>query len=164
MVSFLLLLLIESILLFLFPLKAWARLSPGLRALAACLAPLEGRRLPGGTGVPVRALTAPGPCVSSDGCSGFAVMSEVALCKASASQEPLSGTMQQGWDTACGFGGHCMPRFHFPRWYRSFGLSWYLCPDYFFFPQPDSLLRAVTFSLGDGSELVANVLQPVVPL
>lgn len=33
-----------------------------------------------------------------------------------------------------------------------------------FFSQPDSLLRAVTFSLGDGSELVANVLQPVVPL
>ena len=37
-----------------------------------------------------------GPCVSSDGCGGFAVVSEVASCKASASQEPFSGTLQQG--------------------------------------------------------------------
>lgn len=32
------------------------------------------------------------------------------------------------------------------------------------FSQPDSLLGAVTFSLGDGSELVPDVVQPVVPL
>ena len=37
-----------------------------------------------------------GPCVSSDGCGGFAVVSEVASRKASASQEPFSGTLQQG--------------------------------------------------------------------
>lgn len=56
-----------------------------------------------------------GPCVSSDGCDGFAVVGEVALCNAAASQEPFLGTSQQGWETAWVFWGCCMRRFHFPR-------------------------------------------------